>query len=427
MKSSFQTILLIIFIAAFVFAVAVFSGIFSSGKGQSSTPQGTVTVWGILSSEVMQPYTTTFNSQGLDYSISYIEKSEATFASELITALADGRQPDLVLVSSEIFSQFRDKLYPIPYAQYSERSYRDASVDGGQIFLAREGALALPLLIDPLVVYYNKDLLARENFVLPPQRWEDIARSVPLFTTRDARGNINTSAIALGEGSNIAHSRDILSALFLQAGNPIVSVDRSSGARSAALDTLGTQEALSFYLSFSDPMSETYSWNRALPSNLQLFLSGRLAFYIGRASELFSIQSQNPNLNFDVIELFQPEGAVRPVTFGSMLGVAMLKTAPNPAAAYLALGAIASDESVDALSKGASLPPAKRSLLLVPQESPYVSVFFKAALNSFSWPDPNPAATEGIFRGMMQAITSGRSDLSTAINEANQTLQSNIR
>lgn len=427
MRTSFQTILIIVFVAAFVFAVAVFSGIFSSGKKQSSTPQGRVVIWGILPSEQLQLYTTEFNSHGLEYSISYEEKSPQTFASELINALADGKQPDLVIVSSELFSQFRDKLYPIPYAQYSERSYRDALIDGAQIFLSKDGVLALPLVVDPMVVYYNKDLLAGAQFVAPPSTWEDVARAVPVFTKRDARGTITQSTIALGEGVNISRSRDVLSALLLQAGSPIVAYDRASGQQIAALDTPAVREAVSFFLAFSDPTGGEYTWNRALPSNLDMFLSGRLAFYIGRASELFAIQRQNPNLNFDVMEIFQPEGAIRATTFGSMVGVSMLKTAPNPSAAYLALGAIAGDASVDTLSKQLSLPPAKRSLLLVQQENPYVSVFFRAALNAFAWPDPNPAATEGVFRGMMQAITSGRSGIETAINEANQTLQSYIR
>ena len=184
-----------------------------------------------------------------------------------------------------------------------------------------------------------------------------------------------------------------------------------------------TAQAISFYTGFANPVSSTYSWNRGLPESLQQFISGRSVFYIGRASELFAIQSQNPNLNFDVMEMFQPQNATRSVTYGSFIAVGVMKAAPNFTAAYAAASQMSSLEGVDLLSKRFSLPPARRDLLLVAQQSPYLSVFFKAALSSFTWPDPNIATTNTVFRGMIQNINSGRMDAQTAIYEAARDLQ----
>ncbi|HVY35676.1 MAG TPA: extracellular solute-binding protein [Candidatus Paceibacterota bacterium] len=436
MRSSFQTTLVIVFSIVFVIAVAVFSGIFSKKQtSTSSAPSGLVTVWGILPSDQMQQYVDDFNGQGVGYTISYTEHPAAQFANDLTNALADGKSPDIVIFSSELFSQFRDKLYTIPFTAYSERNFRDTNVDGGQVFLTKDGILGLPLLVDPIVVYYNKDLLASANFVVPPSRWSDLTKTVPIFTKRDSRGNITQSTIALGEGDNINHWRDILSTLFLQSGNQIITYDTTTGIYHAALadgassatDTLPTVSALLFYTNFSNPTSGVYTWNRTLPSSLDMFLSGRLAFYIGRASELFTIQSKNPNLNFDVAPIFQPDNAVRATTFGSFVAAGIMKNAPNFNAAYAFSTVLSSSGSIDSLSKALSLPPPRRDLLQVQQNNPYISVFFKAALSAFAWPDPNPTTTEQIFRAMISDVVSGRADPNTAIYEATKDLQTSIK
>jgi len=290
------------------------------------------------------------------------------------------------------------------------------------------------LLVDPLVVYYNKDILAAKNFVVPPTTWDGLESAVPLLTKHDSNNQITQSAIALGEDSNIANYRDILSALFLQTGNSIVSYNTGTSSMQAVLSSgtstatteLPSVQALNFYTSFANPTNTTYTWNNALPDSLQNFLAGNSAFYIGHASELFSIQAQNPNLNFDVMPLFQAANATRPITFGSFIAAGIMKSAPNFDAAYAAASALASSTEIDAMSKTFSLPPVRRDLLQVAQSNPYVSVFFQAALNSFSWPDPNPVSTDTIFRGMIDNVNSNTTDTQTAIDNANQSLQSSI-
>ncbi|HTH93139.1 MAG TPA: extracellular solute-binding protein [Candidatus Paceibacterota bacterium] len=440
MKSSFQTILIIIFIVGFVAAIAIFSGLFSSSssKTTSTTPTGNVVVWGILPAETMQSYVDNFNSQNYGYTLSYSYHAPANFYQDLIVSLANGKSPDLVITSSEAISQIANKLYTIPFAAYTERTFRDTNVDGAQMFLSKTGVTALPLLVDPLVVYYNKDILAAKNFVAPPKTWKDLQASVPLFTKRTSQGKLTQSTIAMGEWDNILHARDILSALFLQTGNSIVGYDATTGANQVTLangtgtatvsDNPGNElpavQALTFYTSFSDPTSSAYSWNNSLPESLQNFLAGKSVFYIGRASELFTIQAQNPNLNFDVTQLFQAQNATRPITFGSFVAVGIMKGAPNMTAAYAAATQMTSSAGVDDISKRFSLPPARRDLLQVAQSSPYVSVFFQAALSAFSWPDPNPTSTNTIFHDMINNVNSNTTDVQTAIFNATQSLQS---
>jgi ABC-type glycerol-3-phosphate transport system substrate-binding protein len=437
MKSSFQTILIIVFVAGFIIAIAIFSGLFSSNtsKTNSSTPTGTVQVWGILPADTMQNYITNFNSQSYGYTMDYSYHDPATFYNDLINALADGTPPDLIVTSSESLTQLQNKLYTIPYAAYPERTFRDTNIDGAQVFLSNTGVTALPLLVDPLVVYYNKDILAAKNFVTIPTTWNDLQAATKILTKHNSQNQITQSTIALGEADNIGHYRDILSALFLQTGNSIIAYNTGTSSNQVTLTnsggdattTLPAVQALDFYTSFANPASANYTWNNAMPDSLQNFLAGNSAFYIGRASELFTIQSQNPNLNFDVSQLFQSVTATRPITYGSFIAVAMMKNAPNPVAAYAAANQMASSTNIDALSKIFSLPPVRRDLLQVAQTNPYVSVFFQAALSAFSWPDPNPVSTNTIFRDMINNVNSNTTDTPTAIYNASKSLQSSIQ
>lgn len=436
MKSSFQTILIGVFIVGFVIAIAIFSGLFSSSSSSSTsaTPTGEVVVWGIVANDAMQTYVDNFNSQNYGYTLNYYYHDPANFYQDLITALADGSSPDLVIVSSETITRIQNKLSIVPYTTYPERQYRDTNIDGAQIFLTTSGISALPLVVDPLVVYYNKDLLAAKNFVNPPKTWDDLQTAVPLLTKKDKQNHITQSAIALGEVNNIANYRDILSALFLQTGNSIVNYNTTTNSYQAALTSgttdatqeLPTVQALSYYTSFANPTNANYAWNNSLPDSLQNFLAGKSAFYIGRASELFTIQAQNPNLNFDVAQLFQSSGSTRPITFGSFVGVGIMKNAPNPAAASAAASEMVAQSNVDYLSKILSLPPVQRNLLQVSQKNPYVSIFFQAALSAFAWPDPNPVSTNSIFRDMINNVNSNTTDVQSAIYEATKDLQSSI-
>lgn len=434
MKFPFQLIVVTVFIAVFIVAIIVFSGLLSpGGQNSSSSLGGGVEVWGTLPREQISDYLNDFNMSNSDYSVVYEHIPEADFYQSLIVALANNTQPDLVIFSSEIFAQIKDKLYITPFQAYSERTFRNTNIDGSQIFIDKAGVYAFPLVVDPLVVYYNRDILAAQNIISPPTTWTELVRIIPFVTKRTTQNVINQSTIAMGEADNISRYRDILSTLFLQTGNSIMSFDATTNLPVSTLSVGGdtesgqfpTAEALTFYTNFANTSNRSYSWHRAMPEALDYFLSGKSAFYIGRASELFTIQSRNPNLNFDVMEMFQRDEIIRPITFGSFTAVGVLRSAPNFSAAYTVAGLLSNTQGVDAISKKLSLPPARKDLLAFAQENPYVSIFFRAALASFTWFDPNFSSTNQIFRGMIQDVNSGRSNPSEAINEAARQLQGN--
>ena len=210
--------------------------------------------------------------------------------------------------------------------------------------------------------------------------------------------------------------------LLLQAGTPIVSRE-SDGVISVLNSKLNYsivpgESAVNFYTQFANPTSPGYTWNRSLPPSFNMFLSGSLATYIGFASEVFSIQQKNSNLNFDVTNIPQIRDSAKKVSFGRMYALAIVRQSKQIGGAYLALNGLTEKTALKELETVTNLPPVRRDLLSTKPEDAFRTVFYNSALISRSWIDPDSVGSEKVFRGMIEMITSGRGRLSESLDRA---------
>jgi ABC-type glycerol-3-phosphate transport system substrate-binding protein len=118
--------------------------------------------------------------------------------------------------------RFGDFIYKIPYTSYAEKTFRDAFIDGANVYLANDGVLGFPIMVDPMMLYYNKDIFSNEGLVSTPQYWDQLFGLSSKLTKKKDDGTILQSMIALGRYDNISHSKDILATLLLQSGNSII-------------------------------------------------------------------------------------------------------------------------------------------------------------------------------------------------------------
>jgi hypothetical protein len=235
--------------------------------------------------------------------------------------------------------------------------------------------------------------------------------------------------IALGSYNNVNHAKDILATLLIQNGNNLIRKEiedvntvYSSVLRENPLgySVLPIDATLDFYMIFSNMSSPYYSWNRALPNSLDMFTSGKLAFYIGRASELFKIQSQNPNLSFNVVELPQMKDTNFKRTYAEIYAMVVNKNSVNLSSSVGVAGSFALVDNSRTISTLSSLPPVLRNLLSErPKDNSYLETFFDSVIISRSWLDPNEKKTEVIFRDLIENISSNALGVSDAVNKAN--------
>lgn len=412
-----------------IFALLAIGGLiaFSLFRARGSEGGAPVVVWGTVLEASFRAAAEAAFGNDASKRVSYVEKRIASFDDELVLALADGIGPDLILVPHEIILLHRDRLFPLSVEAYPERLFRDTFVEGGEILISGGEILGLPLAVDPLVMYWNRDLFTAAGVAAPPKYWDEALLLVPSFLERDAAGNIVRTALALGEYRNITNAKDILSALFLQSGVPIVVRGADGKIGSALSATAGAVSAVGFYTDFANPVKVAYAWNRSLPPSEFMFRSGSLGMYFGLASELPLLRVRNPNLNFDVALLPQPRGAKVPVTSGRVFALAALKSSRNLGNAVQAILSLSAPGPASAFVSAGSFAPARRDLIGVRAPSAAADVFYRSALLSRGWFDVNPEKTEEIFAGLIDEVTTGRETLGRAIENTGRLLEAVVR
>jgi ABC-type glycerol-3-phosphate transport system substrate-binding protein len=428
--SQFQLVVVGILMALALVAVLIISGVIPGlgigGGGKAAN----INIWGTIPFDYVKDVISNLNEKNRSiFNLNYVQKDPLTYESELVDALAAGRGPDVFLLPQDLILKHKDKVLIVPFTSFPKRTFKDTFIGEGELFLSASGVIAFPLVIDPIVLYWNRDLFANAAISRPPKTWNEFEDFVPRLTIRDSGGNIIQAGAAFGEFQNIDHAKDIISLLMLQAGNPIVDSEKlKSTLKEEGSSAISPAEsALMFFTEFSDPLKTTYSWNRSLANSRNSFIAGTLAIYFGYASEYKDIASKNPHLNFDIDEVPQIKDGSVQATFARMYGLAVSKTSANAVAALNAVYNLTNQDSVSKISQNAYLPPGRRDLLSQNIEDPALSVFYKSAIKSRAWLEPDPQKVSDLFSSMIENVITGKKKISDSISDASQKLDTLLK
>lgn len=411
-------------------AIALLAGYRPSAPSDALSFGGAVVVWGTQNADAfnrtLEPYRERDDAY---HSIEYVQKNPASLQDELLNALAENRGPDLMLIPHEDLVMMRSKLQPIPYENFPLRDFRTAYIEGAEIFLLQDGVYAYPAAVDPLVMFWNRDIMTSKNVLTPPRTWEEVVNTtVPTFVERDFNRTINLSPIAFGEYRNVQHAFEILSLLIIQGGSNLVT-EKATGQYQIDLNQVSgetrppLEAALAFYTSFAQPTSPLYSWNRSLPLDADEFASNDLVLYFANGSLARDIAARNPNLNIDITEVPQGANATLRRTYGTFYGWAMLRNARNKQGAYQALQVLGSEAFASTYAVELGMAPAHRNALLGGSNDLYGRIIFSAAVVARGWLNPSPIVVDTIFTEMVEDVLANRSQPVQAANVALKRLQ----
>lgn len=421
----FQIVLLAVFALLGIISVAVIASFEGSTSEEARQYGDRVLIWGTIDARAMR---TTIDQIERDIDafevVEYTQKDSRTFEDELVNAIAEGQAPDVVLIPHESLVSLRSKLTPVPYDTFSQRSFRDRFIDGAEIFARSNGVYALPALVDPIVMYWNRDIFSANGLSTPPSSWEQIVGSiVPAITKYDNSGEITQSAVALGEYENVTNAKEMLLTLTMQSGSRMVT-ERRSGYQVALNESIADggrpplAAALQFYTNFSNPNNNLYSWNRGLADDRTAFLGGDLALYFGPGSASDRLQQQNPNLNFDVAPVPQGASATVKRVYGTFYGFAIVRATQNTQGSYAAIQQLVSDTALQTLAMELNMVPASRSLVAAGTDDPFDQVAYNSALVARGWLDPSADESGEIFAQMVDDVVSSRQSISDAVSDA---------
>ena len=421
----FELTLIVIFIVLIILSL-FFMATYKAKKDNNGLPViGTITIWGTLPKEGMVQAIKDVTEADEQYkNVTYKEINPDTFDTDIVNALADGKGPDMVLISQERLVSLRSKIKPISYDSLSKRDIQTSFVDGAQVFALSDGMYARPLMVDPLIMYWNKNILATDNLLEAPATWESLINDyLPTLIRRNPDRSITRSVVALGEYQNIHNAFGIISMLLLQAGSQGVTNDSENFYqiklnRSADATIQPLKVSADFYTRFSKPSNSLYSWNRSFSSDRDRFLSEDLAIYFGYGSEATELAKQNPNLSFDIAEVPQGASATVRRTYGRFYGLAALKTSKNLAGASLVMNDLASKDIAEKIARSYSMAPVLRSSVSSGSSDTYGRVVYKSAGITYGWLSPKRDAANSIFTTMTQDINENRRDIGGAVSDA---------
>ncbi len=384
------------------------------------------------------------------------------YENALLNALAEDRGPDIFMVHDTWISKYQPKILPMPpttnvaiqqivgtlkkeavYTVHKEnsislRNYKNNYPDAvakdtirtvnvstkADVRQLEDRIMALPVSVDTLGMYVNKDLLNAAGVATIPATWDAFQTVIPKLVKQNTQGDILQAAAALGTGYNVERSPDIITALMLQNGAEMSADDGTPTfavvppALSEQRDQPPSFQALSFYTDFANPAKSVYTWNAKQPNSLEAFIQGKAAFFFGYSYHLATIRARAPKLNLGIAPLPQISG--NPVVnVANYWTWTVSKKTKHGDTAWNFLNFMIKPEEAKKYLQAAKRPAAEKLLLADQLEDEDVGVFASQVLTSKSWyRGDDPQAMEDSFMVMIENVLSGVEDIPNAIRNA---------
>ena len=401
---------------------------FSCGGGGNQQPKDIVLqFWDPFeNTENFQPFFDDFQQKYPNIRIEYTKKDIATYNEDLLNALAAGTGPDIFSINNSWLPKYSDKLTPAPQKIWQFKDYKDAFVDTAvNDFTQEQNIYAVPLYVDSLALYYNKDILGTNSIATPPKTWGELAQDAQKIRRGDRTGYFTVSGLAAGTNSNVNRAMDIVYLFMLQKGAVPYSEDRTRPTFAQPIDRDGKnlnpgQEALSFYTSFANPNGPNYNWNLRSDYSIDAFTNGRAAFLYSYSYTIDTLRKKNPNLNFDVAGAPQPALDQPAVNFANYWGEAVGKQSKNQDAAWSFLKFISSKDSLDKYYVRHKLPASRKDLIALQISDPDIGVFANSNLTAKSFYKPDPDKLDDIFGSMIDGVILKGLSIRDALTQAEQ-------
>ncbi len=284
--------------------------------------------------DALQKLITKFTASRPYLSISIRQLREDELYSRLIEALADDKGPDIISIPNRQMALYLPKLAAMPTGikdttvqvikgklgtetkvNITNQTLPTALQIGNDFVqvvkkdvVYQDKIYGLPMSLDTMALYYNKDLLDRAGIPQPPKDWTEFASAVRKLSKYDKNGKVIQSGTALGTGNNIVGFDDLLYLLFEQSRVSFVDKNSYAVFNLLAQGSSGVSPAaavVDFFTDFANPSKDVYSWDTTMNNSLDEFVSGKLAFFFGYSYHNSLIKSRAPQLNIEIIPMLQ--------------------------------------------------------------------------------------------------------------------------
>ncbi|MDD3284176.1 MAG: extracellular solute-binding protein [Patescibacteria group bacterium] len=419
----------------------------------------TIKVWGVYEDRAnLQPLFDAYSVIHPNVRFNYRVFSYDEYENQLISAWAEDNGPDIYFLPNNWLRKMSKYITPMPEtAQLPYRDIKSTGIGGFKktdiIDYVKETKMislneitknfapvvfkdnvidnkiyGLPLSIDTMAMFYNKDMLNNVNIPLPPSTWTDFKNAVKVITLLNEDGKFLQSGSALGTTNNITNSADIVMLLIQQNG--ITVGDGGFVNFGKTKDEINlTLQAINFYSDFSNPIKEVYSWNEEQDNSLEAFINGQVGFFFGYPYHIQQIKSRAPKLNFGISEIPQIENTNNPINFADYWVMTVSHKTESSDVAWGFIDFATKKENAKIYLDQTHKPTALNSLIGEQLNDLEIGPFSKQILTAKSWyQGKNPEIAEKYINEMINSIKNGSLEkpeniIQTTAGRINQTIQ----
>lgn len=378
--------------------------------------------WGTHDSEVaIIPIIEEYKKTRPNVNINYRKFEENDYENYLLNALAEDRGPDIFSIPNTSLQMYKSKISPL------EKELTVGKIDeNGVTYLKPEKTLTLkkvkndyldvisetiilpyesldengysknvedrifgmPLYMDTLVMYYNKDIFEKAGFTEAPKTWFAFVDVIKAITKKSEDGKILQSGAGIGTGNNVNYHFDLLSVMMMQSGAIMATqygnIMFPSIPKGTDFDEPPAISALRFYTDFASVFKEGYTWNEKMPNSMTAFIQGKTAIYFGYVDDFDKIKEKAPKLNFSPAKMPQIQGnKIRNI--GRFNLEVVSKKSKNQNYAWDFIKFATSFENLKGYLELTKKPTPFRVLIVEQQKDEKLSVFAEQLLSAESW------------------------------------------
>ncbi|MFH1175109.1 MAG: extracellular solute-binding protein [bacterium] len=404
---------------------------------QAKPKEITLEVWNLFDdSDAFRDIIADYKLANANITIKYYKKDYAGYEDLILNSMAEGDGPDIFLINSQWVEKYMRKIVSmsqnIPSAEEVPKPFKkigisDIEKDFADVVyddVISDGKIyALPLSVDTLALYYNKDMFNNAGVPKPPTDWTDFKDVVRKLREVDEKSNIIKAGAAMGTAQNISRSSDLLMLLMAQTGTPMVG---GNGSLASFDQMIASGEnmispganALKFYTDFANSAHSFYTWNPKMESSIDVFAQEKCAMIFGYSYLEDEIKKKQPyGLNFSAAKIPQIKNSAEEINFANYWVFAVSRLSKSPNAAWDFVKFLTSRTEAEKYLTATKKPTALRDLILSQTQSddPILKTFAGQVLTARSWPQKDSAAMEKIFMDMIDDVNYGRRSAEEAL------------
>lgn len=265
------------------------------GQQESSTKRVTLTFVGAWDKEsdwrkvISEFRQYELANRNLDVRINYEQLDKYNYQTILLDRQLNKKSPNIFMIFNSWLPRYQQRVVEMPESYMTMDQFDRHFPEVAKNDLTLDGKIySLPMYIDTLGLYYNRDILYNSGYATPPATWKQFAEYVEKLTKEKGDGTFERMGAAIGGSDIVNRSQDIVMLMVMQNN-----VNAEKSRNPISFRTPEAQRAVKFYTDFADPSNRVYTWNYDDRTySIDAFTQGRAAMSINYSYEIANLDSK---------------------------------------------------------------------------------------------------------------------------------------